>query len=390
MVRVVLGLVLASFFTVKGETLEEILNRTYDSKLIKSKEYEIKSFEGEILKARVFANPEVYAEFGKLISRRDSSGTVTELSVSQPLYLYGSRKFKIEEALNLYDATKYSFETFKREFISDVYTLFFEALYNRELLEISKQELAFSEDILNFVKKTYELGEISKIDMLRSEKDYELTKINYEKQKLSYRQSIERLSVKVGFNVSTVEGDISQLKEIKDVDFLQLPDYRFIQSNLKALSNQEEYYRALAKPQISVGFIGREVFRNNYEGGVFLSATLPVFNRYLGELLTIRNKKAYFENLLDYNLKNYSIKFESIKRTDKLLKGQIQELQEKVIPTLNQQLQLANKSYRLKVITLFELTSIKNDYYQTLRFKYELLNNAHRNYGEYIKIGGSL
>lgn len=383
-----------SIFAMVGfayaETLQEVVAKSLENKLIKGKEYELKSVEGEILKAKVFANPEVYTEFGRLISKKDSSASLTELSISQPLSLYGSRQFRIGEASYLYESAKYGFETFKREFVSEVYLLFYEALYNKQLLELSKQELTFSEDIFNFVKKTYELGEISKIDFLRSEKDYNLAKINYEKQQLAYKQSLEKLSATVGSVINDVEGDFLSIPSIKDIDFMSLSDFKSIEANIKALTNQENFYKSLAKPQVSVGFISREIFRSNYEAGMFLSVSLPVFNRYIGEVVSAKNKKAYFENYLDYSVKNYEIRLNSIKKTDTVLREQLKDLQDRVIPALNQQLQLANKSYKLKVITLFELTNIKNEYYQALRYKLELVNQLHKNYSEYIKIGGSI
>lgn len=380
----------AVFNLTWAETLQEVISKSMENKLIKSKEYEVKSIEGEILKSKVFANPEIYTEFGRLISKKDSSFSLTELSISQQLSLYGSRKFRINETSYMYESAKYELEAFKRDFISQIYLLFYEALYNKQLLELAKQELSFSEDIFRFVKKTYELGEISKIDILRSEKDYNLAKINYERQQLAYKQSLEKLSATVGTDINDVEGEFLDVASIKDIDFMSLPDFKSIEANIYALTNQENFYKTLAKPQVSVGFISREVFKSNYEAGLFMSVSLPVFNKYLGEIVSAKNKKAYFENYLDYSLKNYQLRLSSIKKTDSVFREQLKELQDKVIPTLNQQLQLANKSYKLKVITLFELTNIKNEYYQTLRYKLEIVNQLHKNYSEYIKIGGAI
>lgn len=213
---------------VSAQTLQEVIQKSMESKLIKSKEYEVKSVEGEILKAKAFQNPEVYTEFGRLISKTDPSVSLTELSISQPLSLYGSRQFRVKEASYLYEASKYEFDKFKREYLAQIYQLFFEALYNKQLFELSKQELTFSEDIFNFVKKTYELGEISKIDFLRSEKDYSLAKINYEKQYITYKQSLKNLSAAAGFIIEDVDGEFSEVNLIKDIDFKSLPDLKSI------------------------------------------------------------------------------------------------------------------------------------------------------------------
>lgn len=373
-----------------GETLQQVVEKAMESQYIKSKSYEVKAAEGEIIKAKTLPNPDVYLEFGRLAARNNQTFGLTELQVSQPLLLYGIRDIRTQGAVYSYEALKHDFEVFKRNFISDIYSLFYDALYNKELLNISRQEFEFSEDIYNFVKKTYQLGEISKVDLLRSEKDYNLAKINLQQQELRYRQAVERLSATIGYRIEDVEGNFSDVKMVSTLDFEQLPEFKSIKSSLSSLESQENLYRALRKPQISLAFISREVFRNNYEAGFFVSANLPVFNRYVGEMLSIKNRKHNLETYMEYNLKNYSTRFEIVKNTQQVLMQQIKELDQNIIPSLNQQLQLANKSYKLKVITLFELTSIKNDYYQTLRYRFELLNQLHKNYAEYIKIGGSL
>ncbi len=373
-----------------GESFEEVLDKAFESNLVKSKQFEIKSFEGEIIKAKSFQNPEIYTEFGRVISKGNGSINLTEFSISQPLSLYGIRNYRILEAKSFLESAKYNFEMFSNEYKSKVYELFYESLYRKELLEISKQEYEFSKSIYEFVKKTYDLGEISKIDLFRSEKDFNLAKINYEKTLAQYQQSLKRLSSFVGFDVSSVDGDFYKVKNISSLDFNNHPEVRFYIKNQEILSYQENYFKALAKPQISVGFITKEPFKNNYEAGFFISATLPVFYRYTGEIVSVKNRKVQYENLTDYTLKNLKIRYETVYKTDEALRQQLDEINKQVIPKLEEQLKLAEKSYKLRVITLFELSSIKNDYFQSLRYRLEVIDSLHKNYSEYIKLGGSV
>ncbi|WP_297887036.1 TolC family protein [Sulfurihydrogenibium sp.] len=379
-----------SFSFVYAESFDDVLSKALENDLVKSKEYEVRSFEGELLKARSLQNPQVYTEFGRLISKGSSSFNLTEFSISQPLYLYGIRSYKVKEAMGVVESAKYNFEMFINEYKSEVYKLFYESLYKKEVLNVAKQELEFSKNIYDFVKKTYDLGEISKVDFLRSEKDYSIAKINYEKSQADYVESLKRLSSFVGFDVLDVEGDFYDVRSISQIDFSKNPEVKFYLKSQEVLSSQEGYFKALAKPQISVGFITKEASKNIYESGFFVSATLPVFYRYTGELVSIRNKKLQYENLVQYTVQKLQLKYESIYKTQESLKQQLFKIDKEVFPTLEKQLQLAEKSYKLKVITLFELTSIKNDYFQTLKYKLELLDALHKNYSEYIKIGGQI
>lgn len=379
-----------SFSFLHAESFDDVLSKALENKLVKSKEYEVRSFEGELLKARSFQNPEIYTEFGRLISKGSSSVNLTEFSVSQPLYLYGIRDYKIKEAMGVVENAKYNFQMFINDYKSEVYKLFYENLYKKEVLNVAKQELEFSKSIYDFVKKTYDLGEISKVDLLRSEKDYSIAKINYEKAQADYAESLKRLSSFVGFDVLDVEGEFYKFRSVDRIDFNQNPEVKFYLKSQEVLSFQESYFKALAKPQISVGFITKEASKNIYESGFFISATLPVFYRYTGELVSIRNKKLQYENLVQYTLDRLQLKYESIYKTQESLKQQLLKIDKEVFPTLEEQLKLAEKSYKLRVITLFELTSIKNDYFQTLKYKLELLDSIHKNYSEYIKLGGQI
>ncbi|ACN98221.1 outer membrane efflux protein [Sulfurihydrogenibium azorense Az-Fu1] len=373
-----------------GETLQDILDKSIQNELIKSKESEVRVLEGELIKAKSFQNPEVYTEFGRLISKGNSSATLTEFSVSQPLLLYGVRSYRVNEAKALLESSKYNLEMFIYGYKGEIYKLFYESLYKKELMSISKQELDFSESIYNFVKKTYQLGEVSKVDLYRSEKEYNLAKINYEKAQAEYKESLKRLSSFVGFDVSDVEGDFYSFKDIKMLNFEENPEVKSYQKYQEAISQQENYFKALSKPQISFGFITKESTKNSYEAGFFISATLPTFYRYAGELTSLKHKKIQYENLKTYTLNSLKLKYETIYKTHENLKSQLYKVNTDLIPTTEKQLQLGEKSYKLKVITLFELTNIKNDYFQSLKYRLEVLDSIHKNYAEYIKIGGEI
>jgi len=83
MKRILLAL-FTSFSMVNAETFEEILEKSINNDLIKSKYYEIMSYEGDIIKAKALPNPEGYISFERLIGN-NTSGNLSEFYILQPL-----------------------------------------------------------------------------------------------------------------------------------------------------------------------------------------------------------------------------------------------------------------------------------------------------------------
>ena len=386
MKRILLAL-FTSFNLVNAETFEEILEKSINNDLIKSKYYEVMSYEGDIIKAKALPNPEGYISFERLTGN-NTSGNLTEFHILQPLRLYGQRKYQTNQAEKEFQHQKLNFEAFKNTYTGNLYTLFYEALYNKYLYEIAQEEMKTSKQILDFIKKTYQLGETTKLDLLRGEKDYKFTEVKLNLSKTKYEESVKRLSGFVGFDIKDVEGDINQIRQIKDKDLTTLPQIAAINSKMESLENAYKFQKALAKPQIGVGFITREQTTGKYSAGLMLTFSIPVFYKNLGEIVNIQNQKASFEKLHNYQLENIKKTTATIKESYNILKSQLEEIDNKVLPDMKAQLSLAEKSYKLRELTLFEYLTIKSQYYELLRYRADLLMQIHKLYGEYVAIVG--
>jgi len=299
----ILLILFTSFNMVNAETFEEILEKSINNDLIKSKYYEVMSYEGDIIKAKALPNPEGYLSFERLIGN-NTSGNLSEFYILQPLRLYGQKKYQTNQAEKELQHQKLNFEAFKNTYTGNLYTLFYEALYNKCLYEIAQEEMKTSKQILDFIKKTYQLGETTKLDLLRGEKDYKFIEVKLNLSKTKYEESVKRLSGFVGFDIKDVEGDINQIKQIKDKDLTTLPQITAINSKIESLENSYKFQKALVKPQISVGFITREQATGKYSAGLMLTFSIPVFYKNLGEIVNIQNQKASFEKLQNYQLEN--------------------------------------------------------------------------------------
>jgi len=380
------------FSSSYGETFDQILSRALkESPYIKAVKNQTDQVEGEIKSAESLPNPELSLMFGRLYSQSDESGiTLTEFSVEQPLKLWGTRKKAIEKALTKRSAYRYMFDNEKRKFVSQLYISFYTALFKKEIMKIKQLEYSITKDIYNFVEKSYQLGEETKLNLFRAEKDLKITQIELKQAETEYSISLKDLSSLAGFEIQDVEGDLSKTKNLKDLNLNQIPQINYLKKMIESTEKGISLQKALAKPQISIEFAASEdeVDLGKYEFGIGIKASLPVFYRNQGEIIKLIYRKKSYMNMLNQKKIYYRSKINSLKEKYSVLIKQINQINQQILPSVSRALKLGEESFKLKEITLFELSDLRKQFIQTLIYRAETLKQIHHTYGEYIKIGG--
>jgi len=358
---------------------------------IKALEEELKGLDGKAITYRSYLNPTLGVEFGNFGTSVESykKNPIYRFSYSQPFFLYpvgelSKRAVSFEKL-----ALKEKIEEQKNLVKSETYRAFYKALYYKELLKISKENYQISEGIYNFIKKLFELGETTKLELFRAERELKLAKIDLDLAQKDYESALSELSFWVGEKVEDVEGSLEELREIKPLDLESLPQLRYYQNSIKGIMASVELERALAKPQTSVEVFGEKVSDSSYGFRVALSSTLPLFYRREGEILELLAKKESLEKQKSLEEMRIKSELESLSLKYEALKDSIKEV-EKVLNTAREELSLAIKSYRLKTITALELSDTKRRYLELLKYRAELLLKAHEEFGKYLLLGGSL
>jgi len=113
-----------------------------------------------------------------------------------------------------------------------------------------------------------------------------------------------------------------------------------------------------------------------------------VFYRNEGEIIKLVGTKNSILQKIKQRKLIYRSKIEGLKQKYAILRSQLKDIDSKIIPSLSDALNLGKKSFKLKVITLFELSDLRKQYIEALVYRAQLLNEIHQAYGEYIKIGG--
>ncbi len=371
-----------------SETLEEVLSFAVEnSPTLKALQAERLLIEGKRLSYRSNLNPELSVEFGNFSTSKESytKSPLYHIGYNQPLPLYGILKkadslYRVEEK-----AFKYRFEAQKRQLMAEIYRLFYRALYKKELLELSKEALNFQKELFNFVERSYRLGEASKLEFLKAKREYQMAVSSFELAKAEYEASLKELSSLVGKDIKDVEGScqIPHLKELMETPLLS-----YYEEINKAIGKELQIEKALSMPQMSVSLVAEKVADREYGLRVGISSTLPFFYKRQAEVLNLLSKRevlmAEKENYLrrlEYEVKAIKLKLEEIKK-------QLDKIDTELLPEAKQELELALKSYRLRVITLPELYLTRQSYQELLKKRLELLLMAHEEKAKYVELGG--
>ncbi len=377
---------------VYGETLKQIVDIALKkSPFLKQYELQIKAVEGELKKAESFNNPDLNVGFSRIYSQVDGWSTaLTDFGINQPLRLWGERKYAIASVKLKKIAFENLYKQQKRNLISNIYRQFFSILALKETIKTKEKEIKTLESLYQFVQKSYKLGESIPLDTLRIEKDLAVAKVELEKLKAQLQAAKNSLTAIVGQNINSVEGDIYNFRDIKDINLSQIPQIKYLQDLIKSIDEQIKRQKALAKPKVSIGVrIGEDAVElGKYEFGVGFNINLPVFYRRQGEIIQLISQKNIIKTKINQLRLNYTATLNSLKSQEKILKKQFVKIDKNIIPTISKALSIAEKSFKLRTISFFEFSNVRQQYYETIYYKIDLARQIQNIYASYIKIGG--
>ncbi len=358
---------------------------------IKALEEEIKVFEGMERSALAFPNPEVRFESGFLTTDEDGKPKGRGLYLiefNQPVPLWNVREKSRNVVLKEKEAFENAVESQKRAILGDVYRSFYNSLYLKEIARIWEENYETAKEVERFVRKAYELGEVTQLELLRAKREMDLARVQYKVALSEYRASLKELSRLIGAEVDEVEGDLRAYPSLREVDLESLPTVVSIKKGIERVERQIELEKALAKPQLSAGFVVEDADGDYYGVRGAVTLDLPLFYRRQGEILQNVALRRALKRRLEAELLRVKRRLESVRIRIETLEEELRKLEEEVIPRAQEELALALRSYTNRVITLLELSDVRRRYYELLINRAELILGIHETYSEFIEIGG--
>jgi len=341
--------------------------------------------------ATAFPNPELRLESGFLTNDKDGKPKGRALYLvefNQPIPLWGVRNKARKVVQKEREAFENLVEARKREILAEVYRSFYNSLFLKELAKIWEENYETAKEVEKFVEKAYELGEVTELELLRAKRERSIAEVQFRVARSKYEASLKELSRLIGEEVKEVEGELTAEAVMREVDIDSLPAVVSIRKRIEATERQIELEKALAKPRLAAGFVVEDADGEYYGFRGALTFELPVFYRRQGEILQNVALKRALKKRLEAELLRVKNKLESVKIRLGVLRRELEKLEREVIPRAREELALAIRSYKLRVITLLELSDVRRRYYELLINRAELLSAMHETYSEFIEIGG--
>ena len=185
-----------------------------------------------------------------------------------------------------------------------------------------------------------------------------------------------------------VEGELRSYPSLENLDLESLPTVLSIKKDIETVEKRIELEKALARPQLSAGFVVEDADGDYYGFRGSITLDLPLFYRRQGEILQNVAFRRALKRQLEAELLRVRNRLESVKIRIETLEKELRKLEEEVIPRAREELALAIKSYTTRVITLLELSDVRRRYYELLIDRADLILSIHETYSEFIEIGG--
>ncbi len=370
------------------EAMKTALERSPQIKVL---EEEIKVFEGKKRSSLAFPNPEVRIESGFLTNDRSGKPkgkALYLLEFNQPIPLWGVREKSEEVVLKEKESFESAVETQRRKVLGEVYRSFYRSLYLKETARIWKENYETAKGVEDFVRKAYGLGEVTELELMRAEREKDLARIQYSVSLSRYRASLKELSRLTGVEVHGVVGDLRSYPSLREVSVERLPMVVSIRKRIERVEREIELEKALARPRLSAGFVVEDADGEYYGMRGAITLEVPIFYRRQGEILQSLAMRKALKRQLEAELLRVRTRLESVRIRMETFERELRRLEKEVIPRAREELALAIKSYRNRVITLLELSDVRRRYYELLIKRAELLLNMHETYSEFIEIGG--
>ncbi|SHK22654.1 TolC family protein [Thermocrinis minervae] len=372
-----------------GMDIRQAMDLLEEHPTLKSLEEERKVIRALPLTYRSYLNPTVSFQLGNFGTSTESytKSPVYNFSYSQPIAPPSIRKGYVKLSELEENILTWRIESQRVSLRGELYRAFMHALYLRERIRVLEESLKLSSEVYSFVKRTYDLGETTKLDLFRAEREMKMAQWDLDLAKKEYAAALVELSYFTGRPVDSVDGDFFSLPEIKLRNLEDVPVLKVYKSSIESEGQRLVIERILSKPKWSLEALTEKVSDRSYGVRVGLSVELPLF--YSRELEIIQRLSQ--REILTRQSETEELRLKALTGSQleicSELKRQIDQLENNLVPEAQKELALALKSYRLKVITLLELSEVKRRYYELLSRRLELYLRYHQAFGELLKAG---
>ncbi|MBI3232933.1 MAG: TolC family protein [Bacteroidetes bacterium] len=290
----------------------------------------------------------------------------------------------IEQNRLLYEASGYDKKAAEMQVALTITKLYYELFSTNQIISNTQIELTRSKNLYTRIKKQIALGLLTKKDELNILTDISQKELNLLSAQGNYRTLLKTIQVNMGLteteNITFDFGTLNNItpesmvldKIIKDTLSPQIKSYNY---QIQASEHSLKAIQAAKYPILSIGgglttrssnLLQTELgtqFSNNLSKVAFFNLKVPIFSKNLNNINIERQKLTI--QLLNYKIETLKFNYSNTETSERLelentIKVYIKYKEQ--INLIQQQLNLAEKSYELGTITFYEYQMAKNNF----------------------------
>jgi cobalt-zinc-cadmium efflux system outer membrane protein len=321
--------------------------------------------------ARLRDNPIIEGSAGPRTGNGGERFTDVGIAFSQQFETGGQRRARIAGAQAAIDRQRADADDVRRAAVYAAAGAFLDGLAAGERLRIAEEGDSVSRQLLNVTERRYALGDIAAIDVNLARVDAARSAAGLRSARADFAAAVgglrtilrmpgdERLELRGALDLSAPPS-LDGLRGVLD----ERPEFAALRAEGRAADAQIQLGRALLRPDLSVRLAyEREEADTVVLGG--LTITLPAFQRGHGTVAggTARGARARLE--LDVARQAAMSELETAYAVYQQRASLAAALAAEALPTLNDTLALAGRSYEAGELSLMELLLIRRDALET-------------------------
>jgi outer membrane protein len=319
----------------------------------------------------------------------EESNTSYNFSYSSNLTLFNGFKNirQIQKSANETNKALYDLETAKTDLISAIALAYLQIIFNEELLETAQAQLILSQNQHERINTLVEAGALARGELLNIQSQLALEeqqKVQAENQlQLSKLQLAQLLDLDNYEDLQALKLDVGipeiQLKESREDDYMiALTKQSSIKSSELAIKNAKydlQIARASYYPSLSVSYSKSTLYsdrisdmmsfndqiENNKQSGIYLSLSIPIFNRFAVRSAVNQSKLQVENSLLQAELSRNQLR-KSMEQAyaDQLAAYQRYKAAEKSVVAGKESFDYIRERYELGMVNSYEFNEAKN------------------------------
>lgn len=294
-------------------TLKQVVDEALERNLsLLAQRYDISIAEARVLQARLRPNPRVGVDaiyldlLGAGFTPETSPAGPTEAStsISWELETAGKRRLRTLAADEASGVVRQGFLDARRTLILEVQNAFLSVVLAKENVRTLGEILATFEGLVKVNQTRFEAGDISRVELMRSEVAALGFRNQLRRAELAARQERIRLQRLMGRTAPSPDFDVQDeirndaptegLEALTAAALAARPDLEALRREVRRAEAELRLQQALARPNVDFGVTHHKQFVGSLPGqsiGLRVEVPLPVLNRNQGEIERARQEK---------------------------------------------------------------------------------------------------